>query len=727
MTAIKAHDMHDRDLLAQSDADRGQLIQQDGALGKRTFAPILEQLKSWASRPLVALPLLAIVAALLEIFVFNSWAWFDRDAFPRQVVEMPSSQGFAISPSQRVLTIDNIDLPIHNVYLELSSAQPQLVTVHVLFKSPSSKESFAPSTAFHLNAGGEFSERIVHFHAYKGRIFGLQLAITPSTNAPLYLSKLVFNEDEPLRFSLLRFVLLCAVLMGGYGVFAQRWYCLRFDRSLRAHRWLEHGVMAVAVLWCVLLAGIQLYALQSPNATFLLGAARGLNHSAEESAGLVSSLQYLIGVNAALAVLTTICVLSAARAMLAYFSAANTTNTKGPNLLLYLLGQIAVVAASLVFYQQMAFVSAEHDALLCQLGIALVVLGAYRSAMSSVHTPAAGTAVTHVSWRLGLSLSALAIGLVLVAWCRLWAVLLLVALTAPLWWPVLRTVLYKRVSCLRGQTNDHAGAAVENEIGKLSVSSVLMAMAFCVVALGLGLLLSQVLHVSVDSVMQTTGAGAVAAAAGLSVVERTPLMLEQWWNVSHISNALYYYVFESLTYFKLFPWVAPNTTAYFSHGEPVVLFERVSLMAMPLCWGLFLCLFPWRRLVHGTAFGDAKSLLSVVTLGRTSVLALLLVSYGTYISAGVGVNWEAPLLLAGALAAWILVLTLVPVPEHESSLSPVGGALYALSCFFLLKTIFIGLVIGFAYSSSLFSGSVLWQLYPDLLLKVGFFFDSFNF
>lgn len=285
---------------------------------------------------------------------------------------------------------------------------------------------------------------------------------------------------------------------------------------------------------------------------------------------------------------------------------------------------------------------------------------------------------------------------------------------------MLRTTLYTRLALLRGQVT-------ESDTKKVSVSSALMVVAFCVIALGLGLLLSQVLHVSVDSVIQTTGAGAVAATAGLSVVEHTPLMLEQWWNVSHISNALYYYVFEGLTYFKLFPWVAPNTTSYFSHGEPVVLYERVSLMAMPLCWGLFLCLFPWRRLLQGADFESTKSLLSVVMLGRASVLALLLVSYGTYVSAGVGVYWEAPLLLSSALAAWILVLTLIPVPERAGSLSPVGGALYAIACFFLLKTIFIGVVIGFAYSSGLFSGAVLWQLYPDLLLKVGFFFDSFNF
>ena len=712
MTTIKSQANHNREPLAQSDANSAQLIQQNASKGRGVQAFVFEHCKSGVTKPLWMLPVLALVAALLELFAFNTWTWFDRDAFPRQVVEMPSSQGFAITPSQRVLTIDHLDLPIHNVYLELSSAQPQLVTVHVLFKSPSSKESFAPSTAFHLNAGGEFSARMVHFHAWKERILGLQLVIAPSTNAPLYLSKLVFNEDEPLRFSLLRFVLLCAVLMGCYGLFTQRWYCLRFDRSLRAHRWLDHGVMAVAVLWCVVLAVMQLYALQSPNATFLFGAARGLNHSAEDSAGLVSSLQYLIGVNAVLAVLVTIGVLGAVRAMVTYCSSAN---AKGPNLLLYLLGQLAVVAASLVFYQQMAFVSAEHDALLCQLGIALVVLGAYRSAI-----PADVSDGAQVSWRLGLNLSALAIGLVLVAWSRPWAVLLLLALTAPLWWPVLRTTLYIRLALLRGQVT-------ESEAKKVSVPSVLMAMVFCVIALGLGLLLSQVLHVSVDSVIKTTGAGAVAATAGLSVVEHTPLMLEQWWNVSHISNALYYYVFEGLTYFKLFPWVAPNTTAYFSHGEPVVLYERVSLMAMPLCWGLFLCLFPWRRLLQGADFESTKSLLSVVTLGRASVLALLLVSYGTYVSAGVGVYWEAPLLLSGALAAWILVLTLITVPERAGSLSPVGGALYALACFFLLKTIFIGVVIGFAYSSGLFSGAVLWQLDPDLLLKVGFFFDSFNF
>ena len=169
---------------------------------------------------------------------------------------------------------------------------------------------------------------------------------------------------------------------------------------------------------------MQLYALQSPNATFLFGAARGINHSAEDSAELVSSLQYLIGVNAVLAVLTTICVISAARTLMTYFSSAN---AKGPNLLLYLLGQLAVAAASMVFYQQMAFVSSEHVSLLCQLGIALVALGAYRSAIT-----ADDHAVTQTSWHLWLNLSALAIGLVLVAWSRPWAVLLLLALTAPL-------------------------------------------------------------------------------------------------------------------------------------------------------------------------------------------------------------------------------------------------------------------------------------------------------
>ena len=674
----------------------------------------------YAHSPVLILALLAILALFIELFIFNSWAWYDRESYPRQELSLPLEQGIAITSAQRVLTIEDLDLPIQNIYVEMKSTQPQLVSVYVQFKDFANKDRFVGTNSVLLNAGGEYSGRFVHFDAHKGRIFGLQLAITQSTNAPLYLSKLVFNEDEPLRFSVLRFVLLCAVLMGGYGVFIRRWYCLRFDRSLRAHRWLDHGVMAVAVLWCVVLAVMQLYALQSPNATFLFGAARGVNHSAEDSAELVSSLQYLIGVNAVFAVLTTICVIRAARALMNYFSFAN---AKGPNLLLYLLGQLAVVAASLIFYQQTAFVSAEHSALLCQLGIALVVFGAYRSATTGV-----GTVVSQSSWRLWLNLCALVIGLVLVAWCRLWAVLLLVAITAPLWWPVLRTMLCTRLALLRGQTTAQASEAIEPETGKQSsVSSVLMVVAFCVIALGLGLLLSQVLHVSVDSVIQTTGAGAVAASAGLSVVERTPLMLEQWWNVSHISNALYYYVFEGVTYFKLFPWVAPNTTAYFSHGEPVVLYERVSLMAIPLCWGLFLSLFPWRRLMKGTAFDGAKSLLSVVTLGQASVLALLLVSYGTYVSAGVGVYWEVPLLLAGALAAWVLVLNLVPVPDMQNPLSPVGGAFYALACFFLLKTIFIGVVIGFAYSSGLFSGAVLWQLDPDLLLKVGFFFDSFNF
>ena len=666
----------------------------------------------YAHSPVLILALLAILALFIELFIFNSWAWYDRESYPRQELSLPLEQGIAITSAQRVLTIEDLDLPIQNIYVEMKSTQPQLVSVYVQFKDFANKDRFVGTNSVLLNAGGEYSGRFVHFDAHKGRIFGLQLAITQSTNAPLYLSKLVFNEDEPLRFSVLRFVLLCAVLMGGYGVFIRRWYCLRFDRSLRAHRWLDHGVMAVAVLWCVVLAVMQLYALQSPNATFLFGAARGVNHSAEDSAELVSSLQYLIGVNAVFAVLTTICVIRAARALMNYFSFAN---AKGPNLLLYLLGQLAVVATSLVFYQQMAFVSSEHSALLCQLGIALAVIGAYSS---SNHE--AGGFITKSSWRLGLNLSALAIGLVLVAWSRPWAVLLLLALTAPLWWPVLRTTLYIRLALLRGQVT-------ESEAKKVSVPSVLMAMVFCVIALGLGLLLSQVLHVSVDSVIKTTGAGAVAATAGLSVVEHTPLMLEQWWNVSHISNALYYYVFEGLTYFKLFPWVAPNTTAYFSHGEPVVLYERVSLMAIPLCWGLFLSLFPWRRLMQGTASVGEKSLLSVVTLGRASVLALLLVSYGTYVSAGVGVYWEVPLLLAGALAAWVLVLNLVPVPDMQNPLSPVGGAFYALACFFFLKTIFIGVVIGFAYSSGLFSGAVLWQLDPDLLLKVGFFFDSFNF
>ena len=208
----------------------------------------------YAHSPVLILALLAILALFIELFIFNSWAWYDRESYPRQELSLPLEQGIAITSAQRVLTIEDLDLPIQNIYVEMKSTQPQLVSVYVQFKDFANKDRFVGTNSVLLNAGGEYSGRFVHFDAHKGRIFGLQLAITQSTNAPLYLSKLVFNEDEPLRFSVLRFVLLCAVLMGGYGVFIRRWYCLRFDRSLRAHRWLDHGVMAVAVLWCVVLA-----------------------------------------------------------------------------------------------------------------------------------------------------------------------------------------------------------------------------------------------------------------------------------------------------------------------------------------------------------------------------------------------------------------------------------------------------------------------------------------
>lgn len=674
-----------------------------------SFQTGLQYLKSLCAKPQIMLPLLVVLAALIELFIFNSWAWYDRDAYQRQEVTLPAGQGKSISSTQRVLTIEDIKVPIQNIYFELQSSQPQIVSVMVMFKDYANKDRFVGTNAVILNAGGECSQRFVHFDAHKGELLGLQLIFTPSTNTPLYLSKLVFNEDEPLKLSVLRLALMAALFMGCYCLWQQRWYCYRYTASKTSHRVLDYGVLGLALAFAVLLALLQLNALSSLNAQWLMS-----HSSGKSSAALLSSMRYLIGLNLGLALLVIASSLLAFRTLVRYFAPE-------PNIILYVLSQFALVVASLVYYQQNAFLSPNQGALLCQLGLALTVIGTYGG-----HTQKAGELgepelSTGRAWGLQLvTASMLGLGLILVAWCNPWALVMVLALTAASWRPAVRSSY---------------NAWIQYKSAKAALPQLALGV-LCVLLAGTGLILGQVAGVNVAQLLQGEDSSALATAAGLSVIERQPMAMDQWWSLTNWGNALFYYVFETLTYSKLFPWVEPTTTAYYDHAEGLVLYERVSLMSLPMLWALALCLLPWKRLLSSAPSKGQHQLMALVLWGRISLLALVLWVYLTYIRMGVSALWASNLIFVGALLAALFIMRLVPMPESNrratqedgaGAMSLIGCTLYGLCCFFLIKTIVIGLTLVFAYSNSLLSGSLLWQLDPDLLLQVAFFFDSFNF
>lgn len=246
---------------------------------------------------------------------------------------------------------------------------------------------------------------------------------------------------------------------------------------------------------------------------------------------------------------------------------------------------------------------------------------------------------------------------------------------------------------------------------------------------------------------------------------------------AHLRNVLYYFFFEPIVWTREFPFVFADGSNFTDHGNLNFANDRLSVFAFPLLWAMWLALrsrkgllaltlshlqaamdksVPGKEVKSDSTMGSWISVLDarMGMLRNTTMLtgtAMILVSYGTYYNAAVASRYLCEIIVSGTFMA--IVLTLLNFGCHPAAqdgqaqpaqASPAGAdqagscapgdgkgaflaAGYALSLFFTVKTMLIGLLLPLSYNEkTLHMGTVLNQMNPSMILDLYRIFTPFG-
>lgn len=211
---------------------------------------------------------LALVAALLiELFAFNASYFTYADDYRRFEVELPWQENLnrsavIIDPEHASLTVNRLNFPVSNLYLETWSPVKHRVSVRISMTDSYHRYYAFPVTRFDVVPGGDNSGHLARIWD-KGVAQSLTVSFaSEDVRGGLALTKLVLNEQPSLEFSFLRLFLMWAFLGTAMLILRFRFYGERYDASKRLHK-----AINVAILSLMLALSAVVFYLNNPRTT----------------------------------------------------------------------------------------------------------------------------------------------------------------------------------------------------------------------------------------------------------------------------------------------------------------------------------------------------------------------------------------------------------------------------------------------------------------------------
>ena len=170
--------------------------------------------------------LLVLVAALLEVFVFN-YNFFASAGY--QTIDLSERMGieeedgaYALTSVNHVLEFSHLNTEIHNIKMDFDPDQPaQLVSLKIQF-TDAAHQTYFDSTEYTVGVPevsvSTVGERTKYINLQtSGRVENLRIEVTgQDVSYPILLDALYLNAHRPFEFSFLRFGAALGVLLLGY-------------------------------------------------------------------------------------------------------------------------------------------------------------------------------------------------------------------------------------------------------------------------------------------------------------------------------------------------------------------------------------------------------------------------------------------------------------------------------------------------------------------------------
>lgn len=206
---------------------------------------------SWLHRFPVLMVLAVLVALLFELLICNHRAiFFDADSYPERVIELPFNESLGrpavvLTPQQKSLTINELNLPLNSVYIK-TYGNPQLLNGRILLTDDARAKSLVPGNNFSVSPAGKENATDV-FVFSNGVAHSLVVELTNINNA-VAIEQLVLNQRPAMHFSVLRFGLSALALVLLVTIFKLRLYQKTIELHSRAYRAGTIGTIAFTLL-----------------------------------------------------------------------------------------------------------------------------------------------------------------------------------------------------------------------------------------------------------------------------------------------------------------------------------------------------------------------------------------------------------------------------------------------------------------------------------------------
>ena len=168
------------------------------------------------------LVVLAVIALMIEVLVFNSSAlFFDKDKYqeieltlPKVNIKGEQKDGFLINQKNKALEINLPNIDVGSIYFTTKYGSPLITDFEVAIKDQGLSYQWARvATGQVLTlSDNEHSSALLKISA-SGKAKALQLAFTLKGNTAFVITKVVINKAIPFNFSLIRVGLMLGLLM----------------------------------------------------------------------------------------------------------------------------------------------------------------------------------------------------------------------------------------------------------------------------------------------------------------------------------------------------------------------------------------------------------------------------------------------------------------------------------------------------------------------------------
>ncbi len=192
-----------------------------------------------------------LLAGCLELFLFNSSFFSQKMGdYPRMEIDLSAydsynGEALPLLPENPTISFDNLSFPTRSVTVQ-TAGSAGLLTGNVGICDEASAYRTTGAGTFQVNPGGRVSSFTVRVNS-RGNLTRLRLNFD-ETSEPVFLLSVVFNEQLPLQIHGLRLVLMTGLFFVLFAVFRFRLYAQDFCPDKRSHQLLNLCVCGLCLL-----------------------------------------------------------------------------------------------------------------------------------------------------------------------------------------------------------------------------------------------------------------------------------------------------------------------------------------------------------------------------------------------------------------------------------------------------------------------------------------------